>query len=229
MKEDNRLPITGAEIGLAARTAGVVRRTLRRPDPVAVLKRRAAVKEEIQQHLYAKDANWGDPPEIIVVRLGKHDDYPNATPSVFGSGPSNWFKAEVKGLHDRGVETYSIIEELVVKKGKARRADNDSDARTVYVVGRLPYERIGHIDWEPDPTYGAPRFFVEYTSVRRRAYREVVLYERGVYGNDDSFSEVHGVKYVGEGRGPIKGLRRTIRRISSNIVDRRQAKLWRDS
>lgn len=46
----------------------------------------------------------------------------------------------------------------------------------MWVVGRIPYERIKYIDWEPDPNYGAPRFYVTY-GWRRDPFREVVLYE----------------------------------------------------
>lgn len=61
------------------------------------------------------------------------------------------------------------------------------------------------MDWEPDPGYQAPRFYVAYTWPRRRVYGEVVLYEQTQYGADNDYMyEIHDVKYVGEGGGPIK-------------------------
>lgn len=223
--EEEHLPISGAEITAGARLIGAARRLLRRPDPVAVLKRRAEVKDEIRRNLYAKDANWGDPPEVIVVKLGKHDDYPNTDTRVFARGASDWFKAEIKGLHDRGVEVYSAIEYVVIENGKARRvrSDNDPGARKVWVVGRLPYERIAYIDWEPDPGYHAPRFYVAYTVLRREAYREVVLYQGG-FAADEYMYEIHDAKYVGEAGGPIKRLGRVVERVRFNVEDRRQDK-----
>lgn len=224
-KEDGILPISGAELTAATKAARAVRRLLRRPDPVAVLKRRAEVKAEIRRNLYAKGANWGDPPEIIVIKLGKHDAYPNTDTRLIDRGASNWFKAEVKGLHDRGVEVYSSIERVVISKGNARRVfgADAPKSRKVFVVARLPYERIAYIDWEPDPTYQAPRFHVAYTPLRREAYREVVMYEQAVFDPDDDFMlEIHDAKYVGEGGGPIKRLRRTIERLKFNVELRRQ-------
>jgi hypothetical protein len=90
-------------------------------------------------------------------------------------------------------------------------------------VGRIPYERIAWIDWEPDPAYSAPRFYVAYTLLRHEAYRDVVLYE----GNPDRFLyDMHGVKYIGEGGGPIRRVRRALDRVRFNVEDRRQEKDW---
>jgi hypothetical protein len=84
---------------------------------------------------------------------------------VIGRGASKWFKTNVRKLHDRGVEVYSnpAIEHVVVKKGKARKVRHDDPnpaQQKVWIVGRIPYERIAYMDWEPDPAYGAPRFYV---------------------------------------------------------------------
>jgi hypothetical protein len=222
--EHEHLPITGAEITTVAKAIGGVRRALRRPDPVAVLKRRAEVREEIRTNLYAKDANWGKPPEIIVIKIGTHDDYPNTDRRLYGRGASDWFKGEVKGLHDRGIEVFASIEHVLVHKGKARRVSyTRPESCKVWVVGRIPYERVAWIDWEPDPAYAAPRFYVAYTFLRHEAYRDVVLYE----GNPDRFLyEIHGVKYIGGGGGPIRRVRRALDRIRFNVEDRRQEKDW---
>jgi hypothetical protein len=99
------------------------------------------------------------------VKLGKHDHYPHTDERVIGRGASKWFKTNVRKLHDRGVEVYSnpAIEHVVVKKGKARKVRHDDPnpaQQKVWIVGRIPYERIAYMDWEPDPAYGAPRFYV---------------------------------------------------------------------
>lgn len=223
------MPISGAEISIATRVAGAVRRLFRRPDPVALLKRRAQVKEEMRRNLYAKDANWGDPPEVIVVKLGKHDKYPKTDTRRFPRGASDWFKAEVKDLHDRGLEVYSAIEHVVIKNGKARRVgDEVSDARKVWVVGRIPYERVAHMDWEPDPGYFAPRFYVVYTWIRRRVFKEIALYEQGRFGSDDYMYEIQDVNYVGEGGGLIGQLGRQIEGAKVRRKIRRHEKAWRN-
>ena len=75
-------------------------------------------------------------------------------------------------------------------------------------MGRIPYERIVAFDWTPDPAYSAPRFYVAYTW-RRHVFAEVVLYEESSHGY---MYEMEGIKYVGEGGGPIA---RAMRRIGS--------------
>ena len=69
------------------------------------------------------------------------------------------------------------------------------------MVGRIPYERIAHIDWEPDPVYSAPRFYAEYGW--RGPYREVVLYEQAssafrMRARDGSLIELPDVSIKGK-------------------------------
>src|SRR6185437_9841599 len=63
-------------------------------------------------------------------------------------------------------------------RGKAYKVSTEDTpgAQKVWVVGRIPYERIKYRDWEPDPNYGAPRFYVTY-GWRRNPFHVVVLYE----------------------------------------------------
>jgi hypothetical protein len=150
--------------------------------------------------------NLGNEPEVVVVNYKKYNKYPEPEKRLFGWSTSNWLKLEVKGLHDRGFEGYARVDTVVVRKGKARSVKKGG--RKVFVVGRIPYERIVAFDWTPDPAYSAPRFYVAYTW-RRRVFSEVVLYEESSTGY---MYEMEDIKYVGEGGGPIA---RTARRIRS--------------
>jgi len=215
---EDDLPITGAELSVAARIGATLRRLFRRPDPVAVLRRREAIKKEIREHMALPDDD--NVPEILVVKLGKHDEYGKPDKRIIGRGASDWFKTEVKELGDRGLEVYTSLQYVKIRKEKAYlvHPDRTKGAIKVWVVGRIPYERIAHIDWEGDPGYSSPRFYVRY-DWRRNPYREIALYiaERGEYP-----FEVPNVDYKGESGGPIKRLGRFAHRVRFNLMLRRQ-------
>jgi len=188
--EDHSLQmIPGSELTAAARAFAALRRVLKRPDPVDVLKRRQAVRDDLEAHLRLPK---GAAPEIVVIRLGKEGKYPDPDTRLIGRGASPWFKFEVKGLSDRGLEVYTGIEHVRIRRSKARPVP-DANARKVFIVGRIPYERISFTDWkaETDPAYGLPRLHVAYG--RRGPFREVVLYD--MPGYQDYEAELHGVKY----------------------------------
>jgi hypothetical protein len=217
------LPITGAELTTVAKAVGAARRALRRPDPVRVLKRRTAVRDEIKRNLRWPERD--EAPEVLVIRHTKYDDYGKPDNRIIARGASDWFKAEIKGLDERGLEVYSAIEYVVIRKGKAYRVYDETrrGARKVWVVGRIPYERIAYMDWSRDTRYAKPRFYVAY-SWRREAYREVVLYE----GDPSTYLyEMADVVYKGEGGGPIKRLKRMGSHVRYRIRDARDQKRWR--
>lgn len=142
------MPITGSELTLGARALAALRRIARRPDPVDVLKRRAEVREEIRQNL---ERPQDGVPEVLVVKHNKYDTYGEIDNRVLGRGASNWFKAEVKGLHDRGLEVYAAIEYVTIRRGRAYRtrvSPPPPGSRKVWVTGRIAYRahRIHRLD-----------------------------------------------------------------------------------
>lgn len=216
------MPITGAEVTAAARVGAAIRRTLRRPEPVHVLARRKEIRQEIRENLHWPEHD--EVPEVVIVNYKKYDRYGELDQRIIGRGASDWFKAEVKGLHDRGIELYLAIEDVAIRRGKAYRVEHEDASRTckVYVVGRIPYERIAFIDWEPDPSYSAPRFYVVYTW-RRDPYREVVLYEDGPGNYQFQMHE----KYKGDGGNPIKRLRRRGQLVRFHLEERLERRRFR--
>jgi hypothetical protein len=221
MASDDDTVTPGAEITVGLRLVGWFRRTvLRRPEPTLILRRRAEIREEIRQNLRWPSSN--EVPEVLVVNHRRYDTFGELDTRVIGRGASDWFKTEVKGLHDRGLEVYMSIEYAVIRRSKARRVRDEQThgARKVWVVGRIPFERIAYIDWEPDPNYGTARFYIIFRWWRN-PYREVVLYE----GSPREYLyEMVGVTYVGEGGGPVKRLRRFIQHVRFNLGDRRQGR-----
>jgi hypothetical protein len=230
--EDSELPFTGGELTLALRVAGGARKLLRRPPPVAVLKYREKVREEIREKLQRPDS--GGSPDTLLVRLSKKDHYPSTDSLIFGLfRASPWFKFEAKGLHDRGFEVFAGIEYVTFHNRKARRVSTSKpeppDCRKVWVVGRVPYERIAYIDWRPDPYYSAPRLYVRYGW--RGPFREVVLYEESALSStvgregrrsDEGLYEILDVEYQGEAGNPWRWTAYTARRLRFALEDRRQ-------
>jgi hypothetical protein len=229
------LAISGGELTAAARAAAALRKALKRPEPVDVLKYRKAVRDEIRTNL---DGAHAGVPEIIVVRLSKKDVFPSTDSLFYGLFRSSpWFKFEFKRLHDRGLEVYVSIETVTIRKGKARRAEygdadeRGGDRRKVWVVGRIPYERIAYVDWDPDPVYSSPRFYVSYGW--GGPFREVVLFEQWAHGPrgrqpgqrpDADLFEIHDVEYQGESGNPWRWTKYTVDRLRFSIEQRREEK-----
>src|SRR4051812_16923913 len=83
--------ISGSELTVAARAAGAIRRALKRPDPVAVLKRQQVVRRELEENLHFGGEST---PEVVVIQLGKQDKYPESDERLIGWTASPWLKCE---------------------------------------------------------------------------------------------------------------------------------------
>ena len=98
-----------------------------------------AVKKEVAEHfpeVLPPKTNG----EAIIRELRRKDTYPDLDDSLPGISP--WFKVELKGTYYGGVEVITSVEEVLVHDGVGRRAPTTGDpaARTVYVVGRIPFQ-----------------------------------------------------------------------------------------
>jgi hypothetical protein len=208
----------------AARLLAWTGRALRRKDRVAVLRYREARQEELRKHL-----EWpadDDVPEVVVIRLGHEDAYGRPDTRRFAVRQPQWMKYEVKTLHDRGVEVLAGIEFAVIKRGRAVRVRDESvpGAAKVFVVGRIPYEHIAHIDWRGDQYYTRPKLYVAYGW--RGPCRETVVYEppRKPHGYMD---ELIGVRWRSD-RWRVKRLTRRMRAIRMMNEDLKTMRAGRD-
>lgn len=166
-------------------------RLLRRPDPVKMLEERHKREKELREGLDwpEKDAS----PEVVVIRLRDYLKYPKTDDRVIDFWSSPWFKFEVKKITDDSLEIFDSIQEVRVRRGKARPVKPGEKGLLVYVVGRVPLESIALIRWEGDPAYSLPRLYCHYG--RRGPYREVVLFQK----NETYFMELDGIRYKGRG------------------------------
>lgn len=173
------------------RAVGLGWQLLRRPDPVKMLEERKKRGEELRKHLTwpEKDAS----PEVIVIRLRDYLKYPKTDERVIDFWASPWFKFEVKAIKDDSLEIFASIQEVRVKRGKARPVKAGEKGLTVFIVGRIPLESIALIRWKGDPAYGAARLYCHYG--RRGPFREVAIFEK----NETYFRELGGIKFKGRG------------------------------
>jgi hypothetical protein len=152
---------------------------LRRPNPVEIIRRREALRQEISSNLRWPETEH-EVPEVLLVQLRKLNRFPATDDRIVRRSASPWFKVEVARVHDRWLEIISKIT-MVHVDGRSARETADADATKVEVIGRIPLERIEHIDWEADAYYNAARFYCRYG--RSGPVEEVVLNEIGVDGN----------------------------------------------
>lgn len=162
------MPVSGGEITVVRRAFGLIREVLKRPDPQRVVEHRTLVKHELRKNLDLPD--WYDrskrahAPSVLVFRLGQNT-YPDVIYRVFR--PDDWMKLEVKGLHDRGLEVFTGIHEVAIRKRQARIVEYGKRRPTgarqkVAVVGRIPYEWISHMEWDRDNAEKLPVLQVAY-------------------------------------------------------------------
>jgi hypothetical protein len=173
------------------RAVGLGWQLLRRPDPVKMLEERKKRGEELRKHL-----NWPEKdasPEVVVIRLRDYLKYPKTDDRVIDFWSSPWFKFEVKAITDDSLEIFAAIQEVRVKRGKARPVKPGQRGFKVYLVGRIPLESIALIRWDGDPAYGLPRLYCHYG--RRGPFREVAvcLYAEIYY------HELYGIRFKGRG------------------------------
>lgn len=164
---------------------------LRRPDPVKMLEEQQKRGEELRKHLTRpeKDAS----PEVIVIRLRHYLKYPQTDTRVIDFWSSPWFKFEVKAITDDSLEIFASIQEVRIRRGKARPVKSGERGFTAFIVGRIPLESIALIRWEGDPAYSLPRLYCHYG--RRGPFREVAV----CVNAETYYRELDGIRFKGRG------------------------------
>lgn len=179
-----------AYVSRFGRAASLVWQLLHRPDPVKMLEERHKREKELRKQLTwpEKDAS----PEVVVIRLRHYLKYPETDERIVDFWASPWFKFEVKAITDDSLEVFASIQEVRVKRGKARPVKRGEGGFTVFIVGRIPLESIALSRWEGDAAYGLPRLYCHYG---RSPFREVVVFEK----DETYFRELYGIRFKGRG------------------------------
>jgi hypothetical protein len=161
------------DISRTARLGRVTYQFLRRPNAIEIIRRREALRKEISDKLRQPQIEH-EVPEVLLIQLRKLNQFPATDNRIVRRSASPWFKVEVARVYDRWLEIISKIS-MVHIEGRTARETTDANATIVEVIGRIPLERIAHIDWGSDPYYNAPRFYCRYG--RSGPVDEVVLNE----------------------------------------------------
>lgn len=172
-------------------------------------RRRRGAEERLRHVLATKADVAGHFPEIlppetngdaIIRELRRMDSYPDIDDSLRGISP--WFKVELKGTYYGGVEAFLSVQEVLIEKDIARPAPDthDPEARTVFVVGRIPYGAIEGIDWEGDEYYGFTHVYCRFRGWggRKGPYESIELYdrtERELGGGHKYYERLDGVRW----------------------------------
>lgn len=172
------VPNGGLILGALRGGAATLRWWLRLPATKA--RHRTQMKAEIESKLprYSDDRDFRG--EAIIRDLRRMDRYPELDEGIAG-GPSPWFKTEVKGIYDRGLEVYLSVERVLVRGDVARPVREGG--QPVFVIGRIPFERVEEVDWIGDPAASLepmPHFYCWFGWRRRRLYEALLLYRQGM-------------------------------------------------
>jgi hypothetical protein len=115
--------------------------------------------------------------EVIIRNIRRMDKFPDIEADSMGISP--WFKVDVLGFYDRGIEVFLSDSRSVVQKEDGwrllPRGEHPAGAIYTACVGRIPFEFIERIDWSrSDPYYYAPHFYCHFTGPLRGPYEDVV-------------------------------------------------------
>jgi hypothetical protein len=157
-------------------------------DPVKVIERRAKLRAGFFQHMAAHDNEYGIHGEAIIRNLRRFDSYPDQQPK---KGKFPWFYVEMKGLYHRGIEVFIGTRKQINKDmyGTYKFTEsNDSDTETGYLVGRICFDDMAHIDWSGDENTPVPHIFCRYNRFKQHPYETIRVFKK--IGNSEGLEEV---------------------------------------
>ena len=163
----------------------------KKPDPVAILKRRDELRKEFEQKLPRRD-KYGVAGDAIIRDIKRVDNYPETDEE--GKGVSPWFKVEVKGLYHRGLEVFMSWPKSINQGDDGEWSFchyKDPGAVTAYTVGRMPFDLIQHVDWEGDEYYPNVHVYCQFKN--GEPYEEVLFYRKSS-PDDEYLIEVEGFR-----------------------------------
>ena len=172
--------------------------------PKEIIERRVKMREEIENSL-RWERRYIDSPatethlatrievidfeEIIIRDIQRMDAFPKINERDVGISP--WFKVEVSGFYDRGIEVFLSDWRKAVPALEAdsfqsnwslvKQDDNSESAVDVVAIGRIPFEFIERVDWSrSDGYYDTPHFYCRFSGPLREPYEDV-FYKANLY------------------------------------------------
>lgn len=126
--------------------------------------------------------------DIIVHDLQRLNEYPNSKPS---KGISSWFRAALVGTYHKGALIWLGGNDLAQEPDGQWRYRREQDQTGSWVradlLGKMPYEFVGNVNWEGDPYYHYPHLFCRFAGPGRQPYEEVVFAEARSFDSGRSY------------------------------------------
>jgi len=147
-------------------------------NPVEVIKRREELHNNFLKHMPLPD-DYGICGEAVIRDIKRFDSYPDLTSRKKGKFP--WFQVEMKRFYHRGIEVFLGVPKAIRKDiyGEWNITEiRDEDTITGYVVGRVPFDRIVHIDWRGDENNPYPHIFCRYNRFREHPYETIAIFKK---------------------------------------------------
>jgi hypothetical protein len=158
-----------------------------RPDPLKTIQRRAELRAAFLKHMPAPD-DYGVCGEAVIRDLRHFDSYPEQAPK---KGQFPWFYVEMKGLYHRGIEVFVGTRQRINKDmyGTYKFTEStDSDTEIGYLVARICFDRIAHIDWRGDENTPIPHIFCRYNWFKQHPYESIAVFKK--FGKSEVLEEV---------------------------------------
>jgi hypothetical protein len=141
-----------------------------------VLRHRQRIKSEIQERFsVSAQVPLENAVEVLIRDVDRIHQYPEAKVQEEEGKASPFFKTELRGLYHSGIEVYLRVVELWEDPGcgawALAKAGEDYSS-TAFLIGRIPFDWIQHIDPAGDEYDFTPHIFCRF-SKRGAPYEEI--------------------------------------------------------
>jgi hypothetical protein len=166
---------------LAKDTIGLLGRRRHHISPADSLKSLQKWKPEFERHI-RETHDQKLRRDVIVRDVRRIADYPDVTRNHRKKGTSAWFRVELVDTYHRGIELglrFGELMKVTFEDGSVgwRYLDHEANEAgdiKAYLIGKVPYDRIEHVDWEGDEYYNYPHIYCHF-DFKGEPYEELVF------------------------------------------------------
>lgn len=155
------------------------KKKLSKQSPEKMRGHRLALKSEFEEKLASLD-ELGSRCDAIVLNERDKSAYLKPVVSHRGIGPSNWFKVEVRGLYQNGVEVILDTVGLRINHASGEwsfaQGEKTDDHYFGLKVGRIPFSGIITLDWSGDEYHPFLHMYCRFDGYLRTPYETFRYY-----------------------------------------------------
>jgi hypothetical protein len=164
---------------------------LKRKPPVDVLKHRHKIKSELQEKFdLSAQFPLKNAMDVLIRDIDRIDQYPEDKVRAEEGKASPFFKTELRGLYHNGIEVYLRVVELWEDSDTGAWAlaePGESHSSNAFLVGRIPFDWIQHIDCAGDEYDFTPHIFCKFGK-RGAPYEDIRV--RKIHRRNQNISHV---------------------------------------